>query len=126
MGSPEIIVEGADQLARNLTGLARDLDQITTRIGDELAQPIAARARARAPRRSGRLADSIMVTAGPEDALIEAGEGLPYAVVVHYGGYPGSYRGQPFLTDALADAGDVPADYERALLDAINADWVDS
>jgi hypothetical protein len=67
-----------------------------------------------------------MVTAGPEDALIEAGEGLPYAVVVHYGGYPGSYTGQPFLTDALADAGDVPADYERAFWDALNSEWVDT
>jgi hypothetical protein len=126
MAAPRIKVEGADQLARNLDTLGHDLDLITTGIGDTLAQPIAANARTRAPRRSGRLADSIMVTTGPEDALIEAGEGLPYAVVVHYGGYPGGYKGNPFLTDALDNAGDIPEMYEQELLEAINAEWVDS
>jgi hypothetical protein len=125
MGS-RIKVEGADQLARNLEGLGHDLDRITTEIGDTLAEPIAAQARTRAPRRSGRLADSIVTTVGPEDALIEAGEGLPYAVVVHYGGYPGSYPGNPFLTDALNNAGDIPDLYEAELWDALNAEWVDS
>lgn len=73
------------------------------------------------------MANSIKANATPTSASVGMGARLPYpyAPIVHYGGYPGDYPGQPFLTDVLAAAApsiadEYPEEIQR-FLDSI--DW---
>lgn len=83
-------------------------------------QIVAGEAGRRVPRLSGRLAASIRPGGGKAAAVIRAGgASVPYAGVIHYGGYH-NITAQPFLTDALAARrGDVVAEVTDQLGDLI-------
>src|SRR5690606_20749364 len=100
-----IRVEGIAQLVRSLRRVSERFPKELRRIHKELAEPIADKAKARVRARSGRLAASIRPQAGQRYARVAAGRrgldrrtGYNYAAINHYGGYPGGYSGNPFLT----------------------------
>jgi hypothetical protein len=88
-------VEGADRLARTLTGAAVALGDLTgpSRAAGAL---ILTRARGAAPRRSGALSGSL--TATPGRAGVDIGSGLIYAGPIHYGWAGHGIAPNPFLT----------------------------
>jgi hypothetical protein len=127
---PGVEVEGLDVVRKNLRAVDKDLPKGLKAVHIEISKPIAEEARGRAPQRTGRLAASVRAGASQKSASVSAGGRLrpyPYGPVVHYGGYPGDYPGQPFLTETMADAAPGIADeYEDILFKWIESVWVDS
>jgi hypothetical protein len=127
--SNAVKVEGISKLNRNLKRMDAALPAEMKEIHRELAEPIAAEGSSRAPSRSGQLAASVRPNATPTSASVSAGARLrpyPYGPVVHYGGYPGDYAGQPFLTSVLESEAPRIADDYSAELDAfISRVWED-
>ena len=98
MSRDPIEVRGSDRLARTLAAAADDLADLRAehaRIGATLA----AAARTRAPRRTGRLVASIGVTPSPQK--IELSAGTPYAAVINFGSRRKGIRPNPFLTGTV-------------------------
>ena len=127
--SAAVQIEGLKPLARNLKKVSADLPKEMRQINLRIAQPLAEQARARAPRRSGSMANSIRANATPTTASVSMGSRLsyPYAPIVHYGGYPGAYAGQPFLTDVLTAAHPrIEEEYGREMERFIDSVWVDT
>jgi phage gpG-like protein len=92
-GDP-VQVEGADRLARTLHTFARSLSSLERAEG-QAARSIQLRARARAPKRTGRLASSIRADAkGP---VAQVSTSLVYAGVIHNGWPAHSIRANPYL-----------------------------
>lgn len=93
-------VYGAEDVARRFARLgfkASDLRGAFSAIGNE----IVADARARAPRRSGRLAGNIRAGLGKTRATVSAGSGsLLYAGVQEYGWRGHGIEAQPYLRPA--------------------------
>ena len=124
-------VEGIAQLVRSLRRVSDQFPKELKRIHRELAEPIADKAKRRVRSRSGRLAASIRPQAGQRYARVAAGRkgldrrtGYNYAAINHYGGYPGGYSGNPFLTDTLAaEEHRIYRDYERAVVQLIETHW---
>ena len=100
MTAPGIQVTGLRQVVRSLEKLgasAADLKSAFKRIGTVVANE----AKSIVPRRSGRLADSIKPSNTKNKSVVRAGGArVPYAGVIHFGGYHG-ITAQPFLTEAL-------------------------
>ena len=92
--SVEVSAPGAARLARDLARAADQLDDaaLTRRVGE----PIARRAEATAPRRTGTLARSISVT--KDGVVVDAA----HAIFVHAG--TRHMPGRPFLTRAIDEA----------------------
>lgn len=107
-GDFDVKVQGADTLARTLDAAAADLDDLTdaNRAAGEMVRNEAA---GRAPRKTGALAASLRVEAGPQRALITAG--VRYAGFQEYGTRYVSPK--YYLQGALADA-DVEEPYYQA------------
>lgn len=112
----DVRVEGLRELARSVRRVSDQFPKELRDINKAVVTPIAEDARRRVKSRSGRLARTVKPQASQRYARVAAGRkgldrrtGYSYAGVNHFGGYPGSYRGNPFLTDAM-DAG-----RERAL-----------
>lgn len=102
MADVGITVTGLDELRRGLRRVNTELPKELTRIHRGIAQPVAERARGRAPRKSGRLAGSVKAQAGQKYARVAAGRKLiPYAGVIHFGWPRRNIRPQPFLTDSI-------------------------
>jgi hypothetical protein len=122
-------VEGIARLNSNLRKVSADLPDGVKEIHRQLAEPIAAEGRSRAPQRSGALAATVRANATPNAATVTAGARLrpyPYGPVVHYGGYPGDYAGQPFLTSVLeSESSRIADDYSAELDRFINSVWED-
>lgn len=102
-----IQVEGLAELNRSLRKVQTDYPKEMRNIHLAIAKPVAEDAQRRVRSRSGRLARTIRPSAGQRYARVTAGRkgldrrtGYDYARINHYGGYPGSYGGNPFLTDA--------------------------
>lgn len=89
--SIEVSAPGAARLARDLAQAADELDDVTRAV----AEPIARRATAAAPRRTGALARSIRVT--DTGVTVDAA----HAVYVHWG--TRYMPGRPFLTRSIND-----------------------
>jgi phage gpG-like protein len=83
----EIRVEGAKELRRKLRAVQQDLPKAMKQIHEEVARPIVSAARQRARRQSGRMAGTIRSRATTTMARVEAGRGIEYGAVQHWGGY---------------------------------------
>ena len=97
----EVQVEGAKELRRNLRKVGGPaLNQGMKLIHEEIAKPVAARARIYAPKRSGTLRSKIKHRATITMAQVQAGP-LIYAPIIEFGGYPGDYQGEPYVYRAI-------------------------
>lgn len=106
-------VAGLNLLVRNLRKVSSDYPKEMKEIHLKVAEPVASRARSKVRSRSGKLAGSIRAKGTQRVARIQTGN-LIYAPINHYGGYPGDYAGNQFLSDALAEStSQIASDYER-------------
>ena len=127
MASAAITVEGANVLRRNLRKVGKDLPKGMKLIHQEVAGPVAALAKQKARRKSGRLAGSIRPSSTTTMARIQAGSGVVYAGVQHYG-WPGhGIEANPFLTEAIEEkTASTLTLYEKKLSAWIDSVWQDS
>jgi phage gpG-like protein len=97
VAGPRVELVGADTFDRTLDQAA---DAISDMKGatEKTATLIVADARARAPRRTGRLASSITGDVQPNQSLV--GSDLVYAPVIHWGWPDRNIAPQPFLLEA--------------------------
>jgi hypothetical protein len=100
------VVTGADDVARRIGSLSRDVDDL--RAYEDIAQRVAADARAFAPRRTGRLASSIIGTATPRGA--GAHTSLVYAGPINYGWARRNIAASLFMQRAADSKGASSAD----------------
>lgn len=115
-------MEGAAELGRTLRVAAGELRDLSS-ADDRAGAVIAAAARARAPRRTGRLAASVQFGAVAGAMAVGAGgPSVPYAGVIH-NGWPGhNITAQPFISDAARDTGPAwLAAYTDAVSDAVDS-----
>lgn len=80
-------VEGLKELRRDLRGVEKALPRELTKTLKEAASPVADKAKALAPRGSGRLAASIRPYAS--GTAVTVATRLPYGDVIHWGGTTG-------------------------------------
>lgn len=123
----EVKVVGAAELRRNLRRADKGLPKGMTAIHRTVAEPVAEDARPRARRRSGRLAGSIRARATSAMARVEAGRGLEYAGVQHWGWPAHDIEPNPFLVEAIAAKESASVElYERELSIWLDSIWQDS
>ncbi len=80
-------IEGLEELAERVSGLSRTVRGAAGSVAGQLARLFAEEARRRAPVRTGRLRDSIILRrAGEAEYVVEAT--APYAGYVEYGSRP--------------------------------------
>jgi hypothetical protein len=97
-------VEGLREFRRDLRKLSPEVNRELTRELKTVAEPIAAEARALAPKRTGRYAASIRVYAA--GAKVSIGSRLPQAGVLHWGGtirprgVPITFKRRPVIMEA--------------------------
>ena len=123
-----IRVEGANVLRRNLRKVGGPaLPRGMKLIHQEIAGPVVARARMKARRVSGKMARSIRPKSTTTMARIEAGRGLEYAAVQHFG-WPGhSISPNPFLVEAITEMqASTVILYEKKLGQWIDQVWDDT
>lgn len=118
----EIAVVGLAELSRLFRAAGGDLSEELREANKAAAEVVAAEARGRVPRRSGRLAKSIRATGGVRVAAVRAGGArMPYAGPIHFGWPAHNIRPQPFLYDAADDRRtEVIAVYEKNIADLID------
>lgn len=96
----QVTVQGDETLRRTLAAAADDLENLDQ---SENARLVQQRAQARAPKRSGRLARSVVAKdLGKGTAAVLSD--LVYAPVIHYGWAGHGISPQPFLVSALDDS----------------------
>jgi len=119
-GQPAVTVKGGPQLQRAFGRMADRADDMRS-AHDAAAGVVADRARDLAPRQSGALADSIHVETSDTGAVVAVGgPSIPYAGPIHFGWRDRNIEPQPFMTDALADAGpDVREAYDDGVGDVV-------
>lgn len=99
MTGERVEVVGAERLASTARAAARDLDALTS---DAAGRAVQQRARAGAPKRTGRLAASVV--AGKDGGDVIVSSRLVYAPVIH-NGWPGHHiAANPFLARALTNS----------------------
>lgn len=114
-------VQGLREVQRTL----RRLEEDTTDLKDahaSAASTVANAAAARAPKRTGRLANSVRGNRAAGKAEVKAGgAAVPYAGPVHWGWPAHHMTGDPFIADAAVDTESqwLPA-YEHALADVVD------
>jgi HK97 gp10 family phage protein len=117
MTKPTMTVEGDERLAATARKAADDLDDMTT-TNRGVAETVRARAASGAPKVTGALAGSVVVSAvGKLD--IEIAATAEYANVVEYGhqGVPA----KPFMANALRDSQAlIVGAYERDVADTVD------
>ena len=120
----EIRVEGADVLRRNLRKAGGPaLPKGMKLIHQEIAGPVAALAKRKAPRRTGKLASKIRPRATTTMATIQAGP-LIYAPIIEFGGYPGNYKGESYLYAAMDErANESLSMYEQKVGEWLEMIW---
>jgi hypothetical protein len=107
----EVEVKGAREFQRDLSRVPRDTARNTEDVLERNANLIAAEARARAPRQTGRYAASIRARPSREGGMT-VGSDLPQAGVLHYGGtirprgVDIRFPARPVISDALEDRAD--------------------
>jgi hypothetical protein len=79
-----VYVDGLQELRRDLRQIGPDAVKEIRGVIKGAAQVVAADARTRAPRKTGRLANSIVATTSGDRGVIRSP--LPYAAVQHWGG----------------------------------------
>jgi hypothetical protein len=128
MVEPGVKVEGLKLLNRNLKKLSTDYIKELKDIHQKVSDPVAVLASRKVRSRTGRLAASVKAGATQKGGHIQAGKmSVPYAAVNHWGGYPGDYQGNPFLTDALEELEDnIVNEWENLTHAFIERIWIDS
>lgn len=117
-----IEVVGANVVRRNLKKVGGPaLAKGMKLIHQEIAGPVAALAKQKAPRRSGKLVSVIRPSSTTTMARIQAGP-LIYAPIIEFGGYPGSYAGQSYLYSAMDERAQESLRLYQTKLEA----WLDS
>ena len=92
----EVQVTGARELRKKLADVEDGLDDLK-RVHKTIADRAAEKARARVPRRTGRLASSVRGAGTKTAATVRFGKKtVPYTAVIEFGGYP---EGTPFVKD---------------------------
>ena len=101
-------VVGLDDLRRELRGLEADARRELRQVNKEAAEVVAEETRRLAPKRSGKLRDSVRAFAGQKEAGVKVGTParVPYAGPVNYGHGPpraqgGYVKGQQFIQRAV-------------------------
>lgn len=123
----QIRVEGASVLRRNLRKVYSDLPKGMRLIHQEIAGPVVASARRKARRQSGRMAGTIRATSTTTMSRVEAGRGIEYGAVQHWG-WPGhSISPNPYLTEAIEERQRETLNlYEKKLGEWIDQVWQDT
>lgn len=94
------VLQGADAFQRDLRASVQDLGNLSSPMRST-SSTIQRAGQARAPKMTGRLANSLVARADPMTA--EVSSTLVYAGVIHWG-WPGhNIEPQPFLTTAAQD-----------------------
>jgi hypothetical protein len=124
MPAPVVAVVGLRALQRDLARQADDagsaLGRAIRAAGKAAIEPVAARARAAVPVRSGRLRRSIRTSGTKTGATVRMGRAsVRYAGAIEFGGYPPGREYRPagrYLFPAAAELGPVAAyQYQRVL-----------
>ena len=103
MTEPTVRILGLDRLVRTLRKAGADLDDMKT-ANRKAGEIVADAARARAPRRSGKLAGSIRPARQAKRARVSGGGArLPYAGPIHWGWPSRGIAAQPFISEAATD-----------------------
>lgn len=121
MSEATVRVEGLDRLVRTLNRAAVDISELKeahARVGEI----VASEARARAPRRSGRLAGSVRAARQARRARVTyGGARVPYAGPITWGWPRHNIEPQPFVTDAArATESKWTEQYRRDVQDALD------
>lgn len=111
--SPGVEIVGLDRLARTLATASDGLGDLKAAVSDA-SDIVAAEARSRVPRRSGRLAASIVIGSERNTAMV--GSDLVYAAPIHWGWRARGIVGSLFLSEAAADTEPV---WTRAFADDV-------
>jgi hypothetical protein len=116
----DVVVRNGPELTAALHRLGRDMDDLADGNRDA-AQLVAARSRRRAPRRTGRLANSIRPAAEKGRAVITSS--VRYGMPVHQGVPSHNMPPNPFITDTAEATQDewLPM-YRRDLQQTIDRD----
>src|SRR5262245_50903992 len=93
MAQDGIEVHGIPELERGSRRLFDNIDQGAGSAFRSVADQVATIVRSRVPRRSGRLAGSVVSDQADEGALVGMGDGVPYAGWIEFGGT----RGRPYV-----------------------------
>lgn len=120
-----IVVEGLRELQATLRAVSNDLPRELRKAHKEAAETARDAARSRAPRRSGRLVNSIAARAEQRSASVKGGGArVPYFGFIDYGGSVGRNNSvhRPFIRTgriiypAVAEKrADIFGNYERAI-----------
>lgn len=101
MAKPDVEVVGAARCAATMAAAAARLSHLdgATSSTSRLVQ---SRARGNAPKRTGRLAGSLVAASTGTEARVSSG--VVYAGVIHYGWAAHNIRANPFLVPAAEDS----------------------
>lgn len=105
-------VVGWEQLGAAMAHVPDACEDAALDAGADSAAMLAATTRASVPKRSGRLASSVMATKLPDGAAVMFGAGVPYAGWIEYGGS----RGRPYVAAGRylgAGTADAQAQYAK-------------
>jgi phage gpG-like protein len=99
-------IRGVSELAAGIRKLAGKIDRGSRDDFERVANDVASQVQGAVPRRTGRLAGSVMAQSTGDGASVSMGAGVPYAQYVEYGGrgHPHSSQGN-YLYPAAMDAG---------------------
>lgn len=116
---PKIQVEGLREFQRVVRQVKdREVTKAVTEANKAAAQIVVDDAKPYAPRRSGRLANSVKAVNSARYSAVRAGTGktVPYAGPIHYGWPARGIRPRPFLTVGIAKKSDeIRTKYEDGL-----------
>lgn len=116
---PAIEVTGAKEMKRLIRRINKqELREEMKEANHNAAKIIADEAADRAPKRTGRLANSIRANKALAYGAVKAGSAarVPYAGPIHYGWPARGIQAQPFIHEAIdARLGDARKDYEEAI-----------
>lgn len=100
---PGVRIEGLANLVRTMKRAGLDISELKDahkHVGDIVARE----ARARAPRRTGKLASSVKAARQQGRARVTAGSArVPYAAPIHWGWPSRGIAARPFVSDAARD-----------------------
>lgn len=104
-GKPAVTTHGLRELRRDLRAIDRQLPrELGKSLKGAAERVVLPRARSEAPRRSGRLADSLRVSARGTSVAVRSR--LPYAGPIHWGWPAHNIEPRPFIETAADGAGE--------------------
>lgn len=117
MPQPAVTVENLGKVIRQMKAIEPELVDELKSANREIADRVTSTAKGLAPRKKGKLSDSVRPGATARTGLVRAGsKRVPYAAVQHFGWAARNIKPKPFLYDALDKRRD---EVEAAYLAAI-------